>query len=125
MMPNILDATVAYLDDCLHGLDEQLPPIWVTAAKADKESYQVVIRDDGGELLEYPRATAHLGINIYAPTESEADLLANYVRWALSEWADARPVLLATPSLPHQIADITPRRYLTAELTILLGKTNI
>lgn len=117
---DIVAATVDYLDSLLGDYPDG--PVWVTGAKSESDPLQIVIRNDGGMLMsDMVRASIRLGINIYAPTRSAAVDLAAMVTALINAWADGQPVITATASLSHEIAEIGgSRQYLTAELTVLV-----
>lgn len=79
----------------------------------------VVVRDDGGTTTQDVRATATLGVRVWAPTEAETSDLANLVGALMRGWRS--PVVRRTePSRPYSVTEESrrPAAYLTAELMI-------
>ena len=74
-------------------------------------------RDGGpaGQVLETPR----LGVNVFHTTEQKVSDLARTISALLRAAADGLPVTrVVQTSGPSPIADSTPRRYLTFDLTV-------
>jgi hypothetical protein len=79
----------------------------------------VVVRDDGGPMTQDVRATARLGVRVWAPTEAECSDLANLVVALVRGWRS--PVVRRTePSRPYSVTEESrrPAAYFTAELMI-------
>jgi len=98
-----------------------LPGVHVGAQKLPDKPVQVIVRDDGGVMLEYPRAEARMGFNVYGQTQAETMRLAAKVSALLNVWGDGNPVLECTANRPIPIPDDAgPHWYLSAE-AILIG----
>lgn len=84
----------------------------------DAPARAVIVRRDGGPQTGLVTEVARLGINIYAPTDAEANGLARLSRAILlaspGEWQVRRASATGHSSLPDEPAH--KRRYLTAEL---------
>lgn len=79
----------------------------------------VWVRRDGGPVLDQVRESARVGVNVFAPTEQAATDLARTVSALLRAAADGTPVVRVRQSSgPSPIADNTPRRYMTFEVTV-------
>lgn len=79
----------------------------------------IVIRDDGGPTTQDVRATARLGVRVWAPTEAECSDLANLVVALVRGWRS--PVVRRTqPTRPYSVTEESrrPAMYFTAELMI-------
>jgi hypothetical protein len=79
----------------------------------------VVVRDDGGPMTQDVRATARLGVRVWAPTEAETSDLANLVVALVRGWRS--PVVRRTePTRPYSVTEESrrPAMYFTAELMI-------
>ena len=89
-----------------------------TSVPNPRKDRMVTVRRDGGTISavsDRPR----VGINVWAPTEQQANDLARLVVAILRSLPNGAPIL-AVPSIsgPSPVADESaqPRRYLTAEL---------
>jgi hypothetical protein len=79
----------------------------------------VWVRRDGGPVLDQVRETARVGINVFAGTEVAVNDLARTVSALMRAAADGSPIVRVTqPTGPTPIADSTPRRYMTFEVTV-------
>lgn len=79
----------------------------------------VWVRRDGGPVLDIVREAARVGINVFAPSEQAATNLARTVSALVRAAADGAPIVRVTQSAgPTPIADSTPRRYMTFEVTV-------
>ena len=79
----------------------------------------VVVRDDGGPMTQDVRATARLGVRVWAPSEAETSDLANLVAALVRGWRS--PVVRRTePTRPYSVTEESsrPAQYFTAELMI-------
>lgn len=79
----------------------------------------IVVRDDGGPTTQDVRATARLGVRVWAPTEAETSDLANLVVALVRGWRS--PVVRRTePTRPYSVTEESrrPAMYFTAELMI-------
>lgn len=79
----------------------------------------VVVRDDGGPTTQDVRATARLGVRVWAPTEAETNALANLLVALVRGWRS--PVVRRTePNRPFSVTEESsrPAAYFTAELLI-------
>lgn len=78
----------------------------------------VWVRRDGGPTLDQVRELARVGVNVFAPTEQAATDLARTVSALLRAAADGSPIVKVTQTMgPSPVADSTPRRYCTFEIT--------
>lgn len=79
----------------------------------------VVVRDDGGPTTEDVRATARLGVRVWAEDEAAASDLANLCVALVRAWRSAT-VRRAIPSRPYSVTETSgrPAQFFTAELTI-------
>lgn len=94
-------------------------PVETTADPWPASGRLVVVRDDGGPTTQDVRATARLGVRIWAPTEAETADLAHLVAALVRGWRS--PVVRRTePSRPLSVTEESrrPAAYLTAELLI-------
>lgn len=98
-----------------------------TDGTVSRPDYAVTVRNDGGPIVGDVRATARLGVNVWAPTKAEAVDLANYVAALVGGMAEANvtPAVRSTTSVPYAVPDDSgqPHMYFTAEL--VLRGTNI
>lgn len=79
----------------------------------------VVVRDDGGPTTQDVRATARIGVRVWAPTEAECSDLTNLVVALVRGWRS--PVVRRTePTRPYSVTEESrrPAAYFTAELMI-------
>ena len=120
LWPDVEAAAVRYLTAALAARPEPVAAgVLVTAHKADGVPRQLVVRDDGGAPVADVRATALLGINVWAPTWVEASELSAMVTALINAWPDGRPVVHASARRGYPVADEAgPCRYLTAELVV-------
>lgn len=94
------------------------PGMYVSNTRGSQPS-AVWVRRDGGPVLDQVREAARVGINVFAPTEQAATNLARTVSALLRAAADGNPIVRVTqPTGPTPIADATPRRYMTFEITV-------
>jgi hypothetical protein len=79
----------------------------------------VVVRDDGGPTTTDVRATARLGVQVWAPSEGDASDLANLVVALLGGWRSPT-VRDSRPSRPYSATETSgrPKQYLSVELMI-------
>ncbi|BDZ40823.1 hypothetical protein GCM10025865_01220 [Paraoerskovia sediminicola] len=79
----------------------------------------VVVRDDGGPTTPDVRATARLGVQVWAASEAEASDLANLVMALTGGWRSPT-VRQSNPSRPFSATEESgrPKQYFTAELMI-------
>lgn len=92
------------------------PGMFVSNTRGTQTTAVWVRRDGGpaGQVLESPR----LGVNVFAPTEQAVTDLARTVSALLRAAADGAPVVRVVQAMgPTPIADSTPRRFMTFELT--------
>lgn len=79
----------------------------------------VQIRRDGGPRLDVVREAARIGVNVWAATEQDASDLARLARALLWSAPDGSPICKVIELMgPSPVADDSPRRYMTFELTI-------
>jgi len=80
----------------------------------------VVVRDDGGPATSDVRATARIGVNVWAESEAVVSDLANMVRAVIDAMPDGEPVVYARMARPYQVEDEAgrPRMYMTGELSV-------
>jgi len=118
--PDVEAITTTYLTTALAARDEpHTAGVHVGATKLPGKTRQVIVRDDGGDPIGDIRATARLGVNVWAPTEDEAAALAALVTALLNAWPDGKPVLRVNARRAFPVADkAAPLRYLTAELVV-------
>lgn len=79
----------------------------------------VVVRYDGGPTTQDVRATARIGVRVWAPSEAEVSDLANLCVALVRDWLDD-VVKVSRPSLPYSVTETSgrPAQFFTAELTI-------
>lgn len=121
--PDIEAAFITYMKAALAARAESYAS-GVTVSNlmpATRPARAVVVRDDGGPVLDDVRAIARLGVNVWAATPADCSDLASLVVALLMAWPNGNATILAASlSRPYPIADQSgqPQRYLTAELTI-------
>jgi len=79
----------------------------------------IVVRDDGGPTTQDVRATARIGVRVWAATEAETSDLALLAAALVRGWRS--PVVRRTePTRPYSVTEESrrPAAYFTAELTI-------
>lgn len=80
---------------------------------------RVWVRRDGGPVLDQVREAARVSVNVFGPTEKATADLARTVSALLRAAADGEPVVRVTQPLgPSPVADATPRRFMSFELTV-------
>lgn len=79
----------------------------------------VVVRDDGGPTTRDVRATARLGVQVWAEDEGTCSDLANLVMALTGAWRSAT-VRRSEPSRPFSVTEDSgrPKQFFTAELMI-------
>jgi len=112
--PDVEALVVQYLAAKL--LERGIGDVWVSAQRLTSPSRQVVVRDDGGTPLSDYRATARIGVNVYAETEQETAALAAIVTALLNDWRGGDPVIECSANRAYPVEPLD--RYLTAVLTI-------
>lgn len=94
------------------------PGIFVSNRR-ETQATAVWVRRDGGPVLDQVREEARVGINVFATTEQAATNLARTVSALMRAMPDGAPVVrVRQTSGPSPIADSTPRRYQTFEVTV-------
>lgn len=87
--------------------------------RRESQATAVWVRRDGGPTLDVVRETARVGVNVFAPTEQAATNLARTVSALLRDAADGNPVVrVEQVAGPSPIADTTPRRFMSFEITV-------
>ena len=126
--PDVEAEFIAYMADALNARPEPFAAnVAVRNRVPDESSSQpwptskrlVVVRYDGGPTTPDVRATARLGVRVWAEDEATASDLANLTVALVRGWQD-RTVKVARPSLPYSVTEESGRyaQYFTAELTI-------
>lgn len=120
VFPDIEAAFVTYMTAVLDAHpDPVTTDVRVATVKMSTPERQVIVRDDGGPVLGDVRATARLGVNVWAGTAQDASRLAALVTALINDWPDGEPVVRASATRAYPVADAAgPLRYLTAELTV-------
>lgn len=100
------------------ALASQWPSLYTSrTVPADRRPYMVTVRRDGGTGPDRFRDAARVAVNVYAPTELDANRLASDVRTAIEGMDRGRPFKRVGVSGPSTIPDTqSPQRYLTAEI---------
>jgi hypothetical protein len=113
LYPDIEAAVTQYLTPLLKDAH-------VGAVKLDEPGCQVIVRDDDGEPIEESMlANLRFGINCYAPTLTEVEILAAKVSGLLNDWSDHLILMCnATTGRPVK-GEAGPQRYLTGEALAL------
>lgn len=116
IFPDVELTLTSYLRTALaaHGY----PGTFVSNARGT-QAIAVWVRRDGGPVLDQIREAARVGVNVFAPTEQAVINLARTVSALMRAAADGAPIVRVTqPTGPTPIADSTPRRYMTFEVTV-------
>jgi hypothetical protein len=115
IFPDVELEVTAYLRDALAA--NGYPDMFVSNRR-ETQPTAVWVRRDGGPVLDVVRESARLGVNVFAPTEKAATDLARTVSALMRVAADGDPIVrVVQTSGPSPIADSTPRRYMTFEVT--------
>ena len=116
IFPDVELWATAYLRTALAAYG--YPGTFVSNARGTQTT-AVWVRRDGGPALDQVREAARLGVNVFAPTEQAVANLARTVSALLVAAADGAPVVKVTQtSGPSPIADASPRRFMTFEITV-------
>jgi hypothetical protein len=116
IFPDVELWAVGYLRTALasHGY-----PGMFVSNKRETQATAVWVRRDGGPTLDVVREAPRLSVNVFAPTEQAVTDLARTVSALLRAAPDGSPVLRVTQTLgPSPIADSSPRRFMTFEITV-------
>lgn len=121
--PDVEAAAITYLKAALTARAESYASGVTVMNKVPttRPARMVLVRDDGGPALGDVRATARMGIQVWAATTADAADLAALVVALIMAWPNgSATVLRASASRPFPIADESGNtyRYLTADLTI-------
>lgn len=94
------------------------PGIFVSNRR-ESQTQAVWVRRDGGPTLDVVREAARVGVNVFDATEQKVANLAQTVSALMRIAADGAPIVRVVQTAgPSPIADATPRRYLTFEVTV-------
>lgn len=126
VFPDVVAVTVAHVRAELEGRSEPFTDgVWVSNGtnkdpdgSGRRDPRMVIIRGDGGNRLSDVRGVARLGVNVWHETDADVTDLANIVSAIVAGMANVGPVRRATASLPADVTDDAPRRYVTAELLV-------
>jgi hypothetical protein len=121
--PDIEAAFITYMKAALTARPEPYASGVTVTNKmpATRPARVVLVRDDGGPALGDVRATARLGIQVWAATAADTADLAALVTALVMAWPNGNTtVLRASATRAFPIADESGNtyRYLTADLTI-------
>ena len=122
LFPDVEALLVDYLTEALADRDETFVAGVVVgrALVSPRPARAVTVRDDGGPFLGDVRATARLGVNVWAQTPADVMDLANLVSALLTDSEGYGPIRQSSASRPVRIEDSSkqPLCYLTAELIV-------
>lgn len=126
VFPDVVALTFAHVRAALEARPEPFTDdVWVSNGtdkdpdgSGRRDTRMVIIRGDGGNRLSDVRGLARLGVNVWHETDADVTDLANLVSAIIAGMANVGPVRRASASLPADVADDTPRRYVTAELLV-------
>lgn len=123
LFPDVEEVLIDAITDVLTGRTEAyVDGAWVGNKLPDpRPSRAILVRDDGGPHLDTVRAIARVGINVFAPTSSDATDLGNLVAALTGGLANTGPIRAVTiSSRPYRIEDESgqARTYFTAELVV-------
>lgn len=126
VFPDVVALAVAHVRSSLEARSESFADgVWVSNGtdkdpdgSGRRDSRMVVVRGDGGNRLSDVRGLARLGVNVWHETDGDVTDLANLVSAVIAGMANVGPVRRATASLPADVTDDAPRRYVTAELLV-------
>lgn len=122
--PDVEAAFVGYMSAALSAVAATRPyasDVTVgTKAPRPMPGRVVTVRDDGGPVLGDARATARLGVNVWAESDEVCADLAALVVALIGAWPDGDPVIRAVPTRAAPVPEESgkPHRYLTAEVWV-------
>lgn len=117
IFPDIELVVTTYLRTALASYG--YPSVFVSN-KRGTQTTAVWVRHDGGPALDQVRESARVGVNVYAPTEQDADDLARTVSALLVASPNGNPIVRAEQSSsPSGVAEVNgARRFMSFEFTV-------